>query len=57
MTPNRPSGRPVIWRSQSSTVISSSVAAGEVFHSIAFTLNVAVSISPRMAGMGDEFAK
>jgi hypothetical protein len=33
------------------------VAAGAVFQSIAFALNAAASISPRMAGVVDEFAK
>jgi hypothetical protein len=57
MTPKNPSGRPVIWRSQSITTTSSSVAAGAVFHSMALALKAAVSISARMAGAVDEFAK
>ena len=34
MTPSKPSGRPSAWRSQSSMRVSSSVAAGEVCHSM-----------------------
>jgi hypothetical protein len=55
--PNQPSPRPSIWRSQSVTSCSSSVAAGDVFQSIAFTSSVAVSISARMPGTDDDVAK
>ena len=34
MTPEKPSGRPSAWRSQSMMFVSSSVAAGEVCHSM-----------------------
>ena len=34
MTPEKPSGRPSAWRSQSITFVSSSVAAGEVCQSM-----------------------
>src|SRR5262249_54764631 len=56
-TPKSPSGSPVIWRSQSRTTTSISVATGAVFQSMALTLKVAVSISARIAGGGDELAK
>ncbi len=55
MTPVNPSGRPTIWRSQSSTRVSSSVAAGEVCQSMHWAPSVAVSISARTEG-GLEFA-
>ena len=57
MTPNRPAGRPSIWRSQSRTTSSISVAAGAVFHSMALALKAAASASARTAGPGEEFAK
>ena len=55
--PNQPSLSPSIWRSQSVTTCSSSVAAGDVFHSIAFTSSVAVSISARIPGTAADVAK
>ena len=45
ITPVNPGGRPVIWRSQSSTRVSISVAAGEVCQSMHWAPRVAVSIS------------
>jgi len=48
--PNQPSLSPSICRSQSVTTCSSSVAAGDVFQSIAFTSSVAVSISAKIPG-------
>ena len=50
MTPLKPSGRPIIWRSQSSVRVSSSVAAGEVCHSMHWAPSVAVSISASTEG-------
>jgi hypothetical protein len=55
--PNQPSLSPRSWRSQSSVLSSSSVAAGDVFHSIAFTLSAEMSISARMPGADAEMAK
>lgn len=55
MPPVKPSGRPVIWRSQSSTRVSISVAAGEVCQSMHWAPRVAVSISASSDG-GLEFA-
>ena len=57
MMPNQPSPRPSSWRSQSIVRCSSSVAAGDVFHSIAFTSSAAISSSARMPGMDDEMEK
>jgi hypothetical protein len=39
------------------TTVSSSVAAGEVRHSIPFTFRVAAIISPRMPGADDVMEK
>ena len=50
MTPAKPSGRPIIWRSQSRTRASSSVAAGEVCQSMHCAPKAAVSISARSEG-------
>ncbi len=50
MIPNQPLCRPSIWRSQSSDTCSSSVALGEVFHSIPLTFSAAISSSARMPG-------
>ena len=41
---------PIIWRSQSSTRVSISVAAGEVCHSMHWAPSVAVSISASTEG-------
>ena len=57
MMPNMPSGSPIHCRSQSSTTCSSSVAAGEVFHSMALALSAADSSSAMMPGPGAVFAK
>ncbi len=48
--PNQPVGRPVSSASQRTVTCSSSVAAGEVRHSIALTLSAAAMVSPRMPG-------
>jgi hypothetical protein len=48
--PMKEDGIPTISRTQESTMVSSSVAAGEVFHVIALTLSAAAAISPRSAG-------
>ena len=50
ISPNHPVGRPVISATQRSTRCSSSVAAGDVRHSIALTLSAAATVSPRMPG-------
>ena len=50
MTPAKPSGKPMSTRSQSITRPSSSVAAGEVCHSMHWAAKVAVSISPSTLG-------
>ena len=50
ITPAKPSGRPIIWRSQSRTRVSISVAAGEVCHSMHWAPSVAVSISASTEG-------
>ena len=55
MTPVKSSSRPIIWRSQSSTRVSISAAAGDVCQSRQFTSNVAVNISANTDG-GMEFA-
>ena len=55
MTPEKPSPRPIIWRSQSSTRVSSSVAAGEVCHSMHCAASAAVTNSATTEG-GLEFA-
>jgi hypothetical protein len=57
MMPNQPLPSPRSWRSQSMVSCSSSVAAGEVFHSIALTSSAAMSSSARMPGMDDEMEK
>ena len=57
MWPRNCGGSPIIWRSQSVTVSSSSVGAGPVFHSIALTLSPAASASPRMPGPEPVIAK
>ena len=48
--PLKESGSPIICRSQSRTCSSSSVAAGDVRHSIPLTLSAAVTISPKIPG-------
>ena len=55
--PNHPSPNPSIWRNQSVATSSSSVAAGDVFHNIAFTSSVAINNSARMPGTDDDVAK
>ena len=50
MTPVKPAGNPIIWRSQSITTCSSSVAAGEVCHDMHCAPRVATSISARIDG-------
>ncbi len=50
MSPNHSSESPSHWRSQLIVTCSSSVAAGQLFHSMPLTFNAAVSISPRMPG-------
>ena len=57
MWPWSPSGRPRSCRSQSSATSSSSVAAGEVRQSIAFTFSAAVRNSARIPGSLPEMAK
>ncbi len=57
MCPCSPSGRPRSWRSQSTATSSSSVAAGEVRQSIAFTFSAAVRNSARIPGSLPEMAK
>ena len=48
--PNQPAGRPSSSATQRSVTCSSSVAAGDVRHSMAFTFSAAAIISPRMPG-------
>ncbi len=48
--PNQPAGSPSSSAVQRSVTCSSSVAAGEVRHSIAFTFRAAAIVSPRMPG-------
>ena len=50
MRPSNASGSPTACRSQPTTTPSSSVAIGDVRHSIAFWPSAAVSISPRIPG-------
>ncbi len=50
IVPWKPSGRPVIRRSQSIMRVSISVAAGEVCHSMHCAASVAVSISASTEG-------
>ena len=50
ISPNQSGGRPISSATQRSTRCSSSVAAGDVRHSIAFTLSAAATVSPRMPG-------
>jgi hypothetical protein len=57
LMPNHPSDKPSICRNQSVVTCSSSVAAGDVFQSIALTSSVAASISARMPGIEEEVAK
>ena len=57
MWPWNPAGSPSIWRSQSQTRSSSSVAAGPDFQSMALTLSAAASVSPRMPGPEPVIAK
>lgn len=57
MTPNHPSPSPSICRSQSRARCSSSVAAGDVFQSIAFTFSAAASISASTPGTEPLMAK
>ena len=49
-SPSNASGRPSASRNQRTTMPSSSVATGEVRHSIALATSVAVTISPRIPG-------
>jgi hypothetical protein len=46
--PSKPSGNPSPWRSQSTTMPSSSVPIGDVRHNIGFWLRAATSISARI---------
>ena len=48
--PNQPAGRPISSATQASVRSSSSVAAGDVRHSIALTLSAAAISSPTMPG-------
>ena len=48
--PNQPVGSPSSSAAQRSVTCSSSVAAGDVRHSIAFTFRAAAMVSPRMPG-------
>ena len=48
--PNQPSGSPISSRAQRSATCSSSVAAGDVRHSIGFTFRAAEISSPRIPG-------
>ena len=57
ITPSNPGGSPTSWRSQSIVSSSSSVAAGELRHTMAFTFTAAASISPRIPGADPEMAK
>src|ERR1039458_5287399 len=57
MMPNTSSGSPIHCRSQSSTTCSSSVAAGDVFQSMALAFSEAESSSAMMPGPGAVFAK
>ena len=57
MCPWRPSGRPKSWRSQSRASSSTSVAAGEVLQSMAFTFKAAMRSSARIPGSEPEMAK
>ena len=55
MTPLKPSGRPSAWRNQSMVTASSSVAAGDVCHSMHCAAKAAVRYSAITDG-GLEFA-
>ena len=57
MWPCKPSGKPSSCRTQSTATSSSSVAAGEVRQSIAFTFSAAVKNSARIPGSLPEMAK
>ena len=57
IVPAKSCGSPMKARSQSSATSSSSVAAGELFHTIALTFSAAASSSPRMPGPDPEIAK
>jgi hypothetical protein len=48
--PNQPAGRPSSSAAQRVVTASSSVAAGDVRHSMAFTFSAAAMVSPRMPG-------
>ena len=48
--PNHDVGRPMARAYQPITTCSSSVSAGDVFHTMPFTLSAAVTNSPRMPG-------
>ncbi len=50
ITPWKVSGSPSMSRSQPSVTSSSSVCAGPLFQSMAFTLSAAASASPRIPG-------
>ena len=50
ITPEKDPGRPTAWRSQSTAVRSTSVAAGEVLHNIVFTPTAAIRSSAKMLG-------
>ena len=55
--PNHEPGKPIQSRSQPSVTCSSSVSAGAVFQRIPFALSPAASISPKIPGPDDVFAK
>jgi hypothetical protein len=55
--PKKSGGSPIHSRSQPSVTCSSSVAAGDVRHSMPLTFSAALSISPRMPGPEPEMAK
>ncbi len=57
MSPEKVSGRPTACRSQSTAVRSTSVAAGEVRHNIAFTPTAATRSSAAMLGARVELEK
>ena len=57
MVPVNAEGRPTKLRSHPSVTSSSSVAAGELFQTMAFTLSAAARSSPRIPGPDPETAK
>ena len=50
ITPEKTSGKPIIWRSQSVMRVSSSVAAGEVCQSMHCAASAAVTYSATIEG-------